>query len=826
MDDIPPSYEHATQREHWTIIAHYVLSSDDLCAASRVCKRWHQIFAPLLWGNPASHFGTENDRVYVALTRFKRSLRWVRHAVRCLTHTLHLPPAQAELYDGPRPGWLRDVLLKLPNLQSLLVSQLPFFDHASLLALQTVNSNACAEAPKRPVFPLRLLIAIQCTNTAPRSLAGAMAAFPHLVFLDLSRTLGARDPTVLSELRHMSSLQILKLRSIQLRDEDMRILAGAIGIRVRSLDVRSNLLTDHSVRTLLHLCFRSVNDSSGTAVDQFSSTADEDWPSGILRPDPAMLGELRDESFSNRYLKRLTQGPVSRLPSEDFADAGITHLYVAENHLTVEGLSSLIKSARLHVLDAGAVDTARVFRQSISSSSSPLAANLRTGSFGLPGAEKLILVLARSAHDALTSLRLDHSVVTGNVSIETGETQLEPGICELSSDSALEELDTTVASPVCELPSESSVERSELPGDSIHFVVTPALGAKPDDQALRYTSPVNQESINAPEVLQESFDSGEHDAPVLTATGLSPDAQAINGVQISKDNIIDKSQSPNVSPLPSSPQLSLSIITKQRQDFRLSQVSQPHGLLPFMLPNLRSFTLTDVPCYDSSGVIIDALVTFIQCCASEAELAKQQATLESKYSFVSQGRESRPVRQAVDGLFALRRITLEMRPLDAPRSSLNNLPGSPGMSKTSTLERRTKSSTEDADSEAFWTAQQNDFSFFDDDEECGLPSNETASRSPLPTISEKMTLPMDNPDPSALPTLQHPSQRWPGRDVVQELVKFRRERKAAHDVAVKHGRPTVEGYWPGEVKVVRVQGGDYTETDYYGNRFEHGYVYR
>ena len=64
MDDIPPSYEAATQHDYWTLIADYLRSSDDLCAASRVCKKWHRIYTPLLWGSPASHFGTENDRVY------------------------------------------------------------------------------------------------------------------------------------------------------------------------------------------------------------------------------------------------------------------------------------------------------------------------------------------------------------------------------------------------------------------------------------------------------------------------------------------------------------------------------------------------------------------------------------------------------------------------------------------------------------------------------------------------------------------------------------------------------------------------------------------
>ena len=60
---IPPSYEEATARDPWALVASYIESAD-LCAASLVCRRWHEIFAPCLWGNPASHFGTENDRVY------------------------------------------------------------------------------------------------------------------------------------------------------------------------------------------------------------------------------------------------------------------------------------------------------------------------------------------------------------------------------------------------------------------------------------------------------------------------------------------------------------------------------------------------------------------------------------------------------------------------------------------------------------------------------------------------------------------------------------------------------------------------------------------
>lgn len=63
IDAVPPSYKSATARDAWAIIADYIPSSD-LCAASLVCLRWHDLFMPFLWGDPASHFGTDNDAVY------------------------------------------------------------------------------------------------------------------------------------------------------------------------------------------------------------------------------------------------------------------------------------------------------------------------------------------------------------------------------------------------------------------------------------------------------------------------------------------------------------------------------------------------------------------------------------------------------------------------------------------------------------------------------------------------------------------------------------------------------------------------------------------
>ncbi|KAL8916409.1 MAG: hypothetical protein Q9172_006320 [Xanthocarpia lactea] len=819
MDDIPPSYEAATQHDYWTIIAEYLRSSDDLCAASRVCKKWHRIYTPLLWGNPASHFGTENDRVYGEHRGLCSWLKKLTMGNGLDKVQAELEMAQAEIYDGPHPDWLRDVLVNLPNLQCLLVSQLPFFDHASLLALRTYSDGTAADDERRPSFPLRLLIATQCPNTTQRSLANALLAFPHLVFLDLSRTLGARDAAVLAELRHMTNLQILKLRGIQLRDEDIGVLSDSIGVRVRSLDVRDNLLTDTAVRTLLQSCFQitgEVDEMDSRRPGGLSGGEEEDWPSGILKPDPAVLDEFRDESFDMHYLKRLTHGFVSRLPSEDQPHAGITHLYISENHLTVEGLSSLVRSGRLHVLDAGAVDVARGFQRP-SSSTSSVTTGFHDRTFGLPGGEKLTPVLAKHASKNLTSLRVDHGVVTK--STVTKEKNPEPEIRELSSDAGLQEL--VITTPAYEIPHDTT-ERFELPGDSVLIVLSPPPVPKPEDQRPEVPFTIGPDGTFPSGVIQDQNEiirEEEEEAPVLTATDLGPAAQAINTIQsaVSPIDPINDSLDPATNAIAStpssSPQLNLSIITKQRQELQWRQSSQPHGLLPAMLPRLRSLTLTDVPCYDDSGSVINALVQFIGYCAKEAQLAKLQVDLESKYSIAPQEKGPKPTGQKAEEIFALRRITLEMSPPEFSSLSAALFSGS----------SRTKSSTEDADSEAFWAAQENDFSFFDNKEECGLPSVEPGSHIPPPTISEKMTAPWDN---VPLPTLQQLTKASHGKDVVQELIKFRKDRKAAFESALKRGESTAEGYWPGEVKVIRWQGGKTGMVDYYGNQFEKGYIYR
>ncbi|KXL45006.1 hypothetical protein M433DRAFT_67932 [Acidomyces richmondensis BFW] len=414
MEAAPPSYQSAVAVDPWDLIARYV-PSNDLCSATRVCSSWHSIFTPHLWGNPASHFGIEDDQVYIALTKFKRTLQTARLFVRLMTHTLHLPPAHAELYNGPHADWLRDLLERLPNLQSLIVRGLPFFDHASLQALRfSKPSQANRSDPPGVIelpgsngyvfeasssstsFGLRLLDCSRCSNATGIGLVQALSRFESLLYLDLSFTYAARELAVLSSLRRLSGLQVLRLRGINLTDNSIETLATAIRLRVRSLDIRDNQISDRGVRMLIDNCF-----ASGDLIPPGGRT-----PALLPYLGGEMLQTYQGEDFEGYLRSTFTKGFVSRLAIEDVPEGGITHLYISGNRLSVEGASGLIRSCRLHVFDMG-----HVFSDSTRYSSLSKQHNGHT-EFKLPGVEKLTPVLAKYGCERLTFLRIDHGIVT------------------------------------------------------------------------------------------------------------------------------------------------------------------------------------------------------------------------------------------------------------------------------------------------------------------------------------------------------------------------------------------------------------------------------
>ncbi|CAL5867387.1 uncharacterized protein PFLUO_LOCUS1605 [Penicillium psychrofluorescens] len=845
MDVIPPSYESATARDAWAIIADYIPSSD-LCAASLVCLRWHELFMPFLWGDPASHFGTDNDAVYVALTRFRRTLKYARLEVRSMTHTLHLPPALSEIYGGPRPGWLKDILEYLPCLQCLMVSRLPFFDHNAMSALQ--------KQARSSKYNVRLLLAEREPNTTSSSLSETILRFPLLIYLDLSYTTPARDRSVLSSLSHLENLQVLKLRGVGLKDNDAEFLANAIGIRVRFLDLRNNMLTDMAVRSLLQASFVSQN-SSGLHQR--------------MRRPPNVFGEssrlpgmdlLMSSDLDEQFMKLLAQPATSNsFWLDDLPNSGITHLYIADNQLTVEGVAGLLASERLHVLDVGTVNTAEIVHGKSFPQTPP-------GS-RYPGAEKLVPLLGNSAGDKLTYLRAHHAIATAEPRTKDF-VSFRDLLPELQAIEAPHEFELDTSHEIHELPAENepvfelaatSTGGSSRSASTIVSKQRPSLPR--EDEPL---SAMRRGSAFAPEVVQPggSLVSPKTDTPIIPS-GSAPEGAPIDycGSPIPMGDPRAHKIQELLAKRPSNQSLPLQGGNECRFPY----------LHPSHVPHLETLILTDVPSHiQGNSPILYALTRFITACSNETLLATLQAG--SDYSLPPGQARIRAEQQRARSLFGLRRIILEITPT-TPTSKLTS------WKPTGYRHGTANSSTGDRDSEALWDAATNDFSFFGE-EECGIPENDPGKYFPMAMLNEKVSLtPSDDESihsrtesplgrqssvTSAATEKASPAPATDGLlseiDVVKELAAFRRAKKTEYENAVRRERgrrcttsgtgassdrlspsspsplpstPSismaqfVEGHWKGEVKVVRNSApkGRTGLVDVYGNYFEKGYLY-
>ncbi|EIT73227.1 hypothetical protein F9C07_2225233 [Aspergillus flavus] len=901
MDLVPPSYQSATTRDAWSFIATYIPSSD-LCAATLVCRKWHALFMPFLWGDPASHFGTDNDAVYVALTRFRRTLVYARLEVRMLTHTLHLPPALSEIYGGPRPEWLREILEYLPCLQSLIVSELPFFDHNSMVALKNnTNQDQVNEAVSHS-YNVRLLLADHEPNTTSQGLAEALLRFQELIYLDLSYTTPARDCSVLSALSQLEHLQVLKLRGIGLRDSDAEFLANAIGLRVRYLDLRDNRLTDMAVRSLLQASFLSPGNPAvshpiapGPFAPATSLSTNSKW--------------LSCPTIDEQFMKALTQPLTGRSWVEGVPHVGITHLYIADNRITVEGVASLIASYRLHALDVGTVDTAESIRDT------RMISSYHKDPRKLPGAEKLIPILGSAAKENLTYLRAHHAVCTADAPWKD-PVSADVFVAELPAESEDQTHELDAANVIHELPAEEA-PIFELAGSPVPEEWRTGFQRSRDDtQApIREDEPLpirRRGSVFAPEVVETPHIRTDGDATPITVSPLHT-AQAQEGLIPTEWEFNENSEVSGTIPRCASPvmmddpkaQKIQELVSKRPKNYILPRKDNKENNFPYLhpsfVPHLETLVLTDVPSHvPANSPILRSLIRFITACSNEALLATLQAG--SDYSLPPGRARARAEQERSRSLFALRRLVLEVTPVEKTTARLT------AWESTSYQQGAPKSSTGDRDLEKLWTAAADDFSFFGEDE-CGVPNHDPGRYFPMAALNEKVTLiPEDDdsdnsenstpvtsvrtllrPDAPSYGSHSRPSfiNSGPARnddgvvspqaeapkvDLVAELAAFRRSKKAEYEDLLRRDRKRrstigttssllspsgslssfgplspspslstlaavsapqmamshyVEGYWKGEVKIVRnpAPKGRSGVVDMYGNYFEKGYLY-
>lgn len=755
----------------------------------------------------------------MALTRFKRILPNARASVCELTHTLCLPPAHVEIYSGPHSEWLRDCLEYLPHLQCLIVNGLPFFDHASLLSLRYPSQRL---RPKFPVFSLRLLDASGCMNATLAGLAEALPHFPDLVSLDLSKTRAARGKEVLSALKHLLNLRVLNLCGIGLKDEDFSIVAHSIRSRVRSLDISNNLLTDTSTRLLLELCLKEIAVTPHTHRGRLAPVEQEQGGNEMdVFESENLVGSLR---------KKLTGGFVGTLPIEEARDVGISHLYLSANNITIEGISSLLRSGRLKVLDAGMLPaTIR----------NPCPVDLGSGEddMKLPSVAKLVPILPEFARHKLRYIRLNYQIVTEDAPIERAKSprvELCGGFGAYERPEA-HELENTELS-MSELDSEFTTVH-EIANSSYPVELPGSFPpAEPSNHASSSTAASGHKAVAAPSpaaIITSQLLLSQQESPnYLNQTGLplspiSPLHKSFENHRRSGEGDLTPSWSPSLFPPTPTPDMqfpSSPIFGTISQETPLNQVedikarlsyrqSQEPRLHPGMLPNLHTLVLTSVP-IAAEKYVVEHIIQFIKDAADEASIARQRA--RNTYVLPPGRRRAVAEEEYARSLFALRRIVLEMAsPQPAPKKI-----------STSWRAYPTRSTTEDADSEAFWEAASHDFSFFGD-EECGQPSQQLVRPLPLEAMSG-LELATDHTHPVPEPREPEVSPRRLF-DVIGEVGKFRRERKAAYEELIATGEvnPDVKGYWPGDITVVRTPlNAEAGELDCYGNRYESGWYYR
>jgi hypothetical protein len=725
------------------------------------------------------------------LTRFIRTLPWARRGVRSLTHTLHLPPAHAEIYNGPHADWLREVLEGLPNLQSLIVRGLPFFDHGALNALRytRLSGNKNQLVPSQTPFGLRLLDASRCSNVTATGLQQALRRFDSLLYLDLSWTYPAKSPEVLRGLSQFRGLHVLKLRGISLKDDDVLILANAVKTRVRSLDLRNNQLTDRSVRILLEQCFTSPprRDNNGQVTS----------PSLLPYLGAEMLAIYRGANFEAFLRNEFTGKFVGRLAIEDAPESGTTHLYLSDNQLTVEGLSGLVRSGRLHVLDIGSL---------------PPTMASQGGSFKMdfPSLAKLAPVLAESASHSLTYLRIDHSLVTGESPVVQEHTNEQTSkYCELADTSnhpiGVAELDHDTE--VYEMMGDTSFA-AEVSGDAVNNAVRPAAVDKP----AVYVQQARRRSQDLP-------------IPTQTERANEDDLHVTMLEQESDVSTLESTLTPNSSLSFRGLSRSYSSIVKERKSRLQTHLTQAKGFHPGLLPHLTTLTLTEVPPSSPTLDTPNRIISFVQACAEETKMAKLQAQLDWT---LPPGRRTSSAyqKELVRRSFALEQLILEVAPCSLAEKKVE--------AASAWRHRGTKSVTQDQDSEALWAASQTDFSFFGEGETNSLDTY-LEPHIPLDIMSGKEVSVGQHPSsasdhPRNNSTKDTPSA--PQIDVIAQLSKFRKATKSAHQQR-QNTEAEISGYWDGNIKVVRGakdidprHEDDEVWADYYGNRFSNGYLYR
>ncbi|KEY69708.1 hypothetical protein S7711_03194 [Stachybotrys chartarum IBT 7711] len=446
MDLLLPSYQQAVAPVDWLVLVTPYVDWADFPALCLVSHRCWRLFAPLLWRDlfvaaRRSGLAPEDDIEWWLNFVFVKApnIRLVtRRLVRSLdaryfaTSAYHFASDQDE---QTLPRSFRRALTLFDNVDSILLDGHGDLDPGFVLGVNMDNFH------HRP----RLLSIANSTLHLPRKLF----ASPYLrdvVFLDVSNIPGSiRNVTEPSVLEH---LRVLKIRGREVDDTALFALFGKFRLRLRSLDVSDNRITDEAVADLCSKSFPSTDLRSDARFDiegrracgqpphsQFPSIVESEWSGSYRHPQrylvdaPGYAAEAHAEP--DRHLVRRKDGysqPLDdsavalgrALPENDEvvdidavnSSRGLTHLHLSRNEVSCLGLTKLLQ------LSNGQLEN-------LSCDSMPLLPLKDTRSTYWPKSARLhgfvgdIRVFRPVISPNLQVLRVHHSLVTRIPTLET-----------------------------------------------------------------------------------------------------------------------------------------------------------------------------------------------------------------------------------------------------------------------------------------------------------------------------------------------------------------------------------------------------------------------
>ncbi|KAH8714186.1 hypothetical protein BGZ61DRAFT_207511 [Ilyonectria robusta] len=443
MTAVLPSYREATARQDWLHLVASFVALPDYPALCLVDRRFWHVFAPRLWFNvllAVRQAGLQSgddlawwfNFVFVRLERTQpktRALVRVLDAREFAKDSYHFASDQQERSLNQS---FKRALTLLPNLTCILLD-----GHADLDPGNFLVGNDPGTRDQR-----LLMLSIA---GYPSPLPSTFFNFPKLtgvVYLDISGIPGSIwsmiQPSILPDLR------ILKIRNREVDDVAFNALALCFGVRLWSLDISENRITDAIIAPLTTKCFRASNLRSeayfrvegklGTArggtpdYGTFIFVEESEWSGSFSHPEryladaPMYMADPESGPQEYQFFRSDGQGRINpdsaddvhrafsdqdrHLSVENYRDClGLTHLNLSNNKISAFGIEKLLRNSNGHL-------------EELASNFMPLVVPPKTQSRIWPKSAMLYGIL-NAAHalrplfsSNLRTLRLHHSVVT------------------------------------------------------------------------------------------------------------------------------------------------------------------------------------------------------------------------------------------------------------------------------------------------------------------------------------------------------------------------------------------------------------------------------